>query len=224
MRVVGIISGTSHDGIDVAAADVELYEGEVVLRPLGAVEVEYTAELRRRIATTLPPAQTSYEQVCRLDTELGQAFATAAERGLAQLCDGYADLVVSHGQTMYHWVDDDGQARGTLQLGQPAWIAERTGVPVVSDLRSRDIVCGGHGAPLVSIFDVLLLGAGRTPRGALNLGGIANLTAVTPQADPLAYDIGPANALIDAATSSCSASRTTPTADTVPLGMCITGC
>jgi anhydro-N-acetylmuramic acid kinase len=200
MRVVGIISGTSHDAIDVAAADIELLEGEVLLRPLGAVDVEYTAELRRRIATALPPAQTSYEQVCRLDTELGQAFATAAERGLAELCDGRADLVVSHGQTMYHWVDDAGQARGTLQLGQPAWIAERTGVPVVSDLRSRDITRGGHGAPLVSIFDVLLLGAGAAPRGALNLGGIANLTAVTPDADPLAYDIGPANALIDAAT------------------------
>jgi anhydro-N-acetylmuramic acid kinase len=104
--------------------------------------------------------------------------------------------VVSHGQTVFHWVAD-GRAVGTLQLGQPAWIAERTGLPVVSDLRSRDIAAGGHGAPLVSLFDTLLLADRADRGGALNLGGIANLTVVSDA--PLAYDVGPANALIDAA-------------------------
>src|SRR6266568_555296 len=83
--------------------------------------------LRRRLLAALPPAQTTLEQVCALDTEIGQAFAAAA----AQLLP--ADLVCSHGQTVYHWVDGR-RALGTLQLGQPAWIAERTGLPVVADL------------------------------------------------------------------------------------------
>ena len=93
------------------------------------------------------------------------------------------------------------RALGTLQLGQPAWIADRTGSPVVSDLRPRDIAAGGQGAPLASIFDVLLLGSGERRRAALNLGGIANLTVVPGgSGDPaFAFDVGPANALLDAA-------------------------
>ncbi len=201
MRVIGVMSGTSYDAIDVAAADLELRDDTVVLRPLGARSVPYADDVRARIAAGMPPAQTNYEQVCRLDTELGQVFADAAALGVSELCGGRADLVVSHGQTLYHWVDDGGRAQGTLQLGQPAWIAERTGLPVVADLRSRDVARGGNGAPLVSMFDVLLLGGTGGPRAALNLGGIANLTVVGGSAEPLAYDVGPANALIDAATS-----------------------
>ncbi|MGH3354785.1 MAG: anhydro-N-acetylmuramic acid kinase [Nocardioidaceae bacterium] len=198
MRVIGIMSGTSYDAIDVAAADLGLRDGEVHLRPLGALRVPYAEELRGAIAAGMPPEVTSYAAVCRLDTTLGQAFADAAARGIAELCDGRADLVVSHGQTMFHWVDDDGRARGTLQLGQPAWIAHATGTPVVSDLRSRDLTRGGQGAPLVSLFDVLLLASRGPARAALNLGGIANVTVLSAETT-LAYDIGPANALIDAA-------------------------
>ncbi|MGW2936575.1 anhydro-N-acetylmuramic acid kinase, partial [Streptomyces sp. NPDC001156] len=111
---------------------------------------------------------------------------------------GAADLVVSHGQTMHHWVED-GTVRGTLQLGQPAWIAEATGLPVVSDLRSRDVAAGGQGAPLVGMTDTLLLRGLPGVPAALNLGGIANVTVVAPGADPVAFDTGPANALLDAA-------------------------
>jgi anhydro-N-acetylmuramic acid kinase len=138
------------------------------------------------------------QAVCALDTGVGQAFADAAGRALRELCDGTADLVVSHGQTMYHWVED-GTVRGTLQLGQPAWIAEATGLPVVSDLRSRDVAAGGQGAPLVGMTDTLLLRALPGTPAALNLGGIANVTVVAPDAEPLAFDTGPANALLDAA-------------------------
>lgn len=141
--------------------------------------------------------------------------------------------MVAHGQTVFHWVLD-GRVAGTLQIGRPAWIAERCGLPVVSDLRSADVAAGGHGAPLVSMFDVLLLGGDSDEkRAALNLGGIANLTVVSakgaaevpdtdgfveprseqpqvlwaarsgfaPMSPPaaIAYDAGPANALIDAA-------------------------
>ena len=108
-----------------------------------------------------------------------------------------ADLVVSHGQTVHHWVQD-GEAKGTLQLGQPAWIVEATGLPVISDVRARDIAAGGHGAPLAGILDELWL-RGEHPRAALNLGGIANVTIVRRGRPPLAFDTGPANCLLDEA-------------------------
>jgi anhydro-N-acetylmuramic acid kinase len=187
----------------------------------------------------MPPAVSSAGALCLLDSWLGQAFAEAAAAADRDLCRGGAELVVSHGQTVHHWVED-GRVLGTLQLGEPAWIAERTGLPVVSNLRSRDVAAGGQGAPLVSYVDVLLLAPGFSPppsarhptpsflpppsarhptpsflpppsarhptpgartRATLNLGGIANLTVVPPEGPPLAYDAGPANALIDAAVS-----------------------
>ena len=101
---------------------------------------------------------------------------------------------------MFHWVDQ-GHARGTLQLGQPAWIAEATGLPVISDVRAADVAAGGEGAPLVPVLDRMLLEPYRAAgvrAGALNLGGIANITVCAPGAEPVAWDIGPANALIDA--------------------------
>jgi anhydro-N-acetylmuramic acid kinase len=198
MRVVGLISGTSYDAIDVAAAEFVMDGDELRLRPLGHLDVPHEPAVRAAIAATLPPATTSAEALCQLDTRLGQAFGAAAARGVAELCGGRADLVASHGQTVYHWVSG-GHALGTLQLGQPAWIAEATGLPVVSDLRARDIARGGHGAPLVPVFDTLLLPPGPAPRAALNLGGIANMTVIRPDGSVFAYDLGPANALADAA-------------------------
>ncbi|MEU4473903.1 anhydro-N-acetylmuramic acid kinase [Micromonospora sp. NPDC023888] len=198
MRVIGLMSGTSYDGIEAAAAEFDLSGDTLRMRPLGRLSHPYPDELRTRIAAALPPAPTTTEAICVLDTGIGQAFAEAAERALAELCGGDADLVVSHGQTMHHWVDG-GVVRGTLQLGQPAWIAEATGLPVVADLRSRDVAAGGQGAPLVALFDALLLGGLPGVPAALNLGGIANITVVAPDADPLAFDTGPANALLDAA-------------------------
>ena len=198
MRVVGLISGTSHDAIEAAAAEFDLVGEVVSAKLLATSSTPYAPELRRRLLDALPPAETTLEEVCKLDTEIGQAFAAAAAELLAGLRGGAADLVASHGQTVYHWVDGQ-SARGTLQLGQPAWIAERTGLPVVADLRIRDIAAGGHGAPLASIFDVLLLSGSSRTAAALNLGGIANITVVRPGADPIAYDTGPANALLDAA-------------------------
>jgi anhydro-N-acetylmuramic acid kinase len=195
MRVIGLMSGTSYDAIDAAAADLRLDGDELVLTPLGMLSQPYPAELRAAIAASLPPASTTMEQVCRLDTGIGQAFAAVARQAVEQLCGGYADLIVSHGQTLFHWVDD-GSVRGTLQLGQPAWIAEATGVSVVSDLRARDVAAGGQGAPLVSILDVLWLRGRPGVPVALNLGGIANITVV--HGEPVAFDTGPANALIDA--------------------------
>jgi anhydro-N-acetylmuramic acid kinase len=204
MRVIGLMSGTSYDAIDAAAADLSLAGDSLVLEPLGMVSEAYDEELRDAFAAALPPGGTSLAEVCRLDTGIGQAFAAAAVRADRELCDGRAELVASHGQTVYHWADG-GKVHGTLQLGQPAWIAEATGLPVVADFRPRDIAAGGQGAPLVGLVDLLWLrGRPGTPV-ALNLGGIANLTAP----DGTAFDTGPACALIDAAASGFSGGRFT---------------
>jgi anhydro-N-acetylmuramic acid kinase len=198
VRVIGLISGTSFDAIEAAAADLDIEGDEMRCRLLGAASRLYPRPLRERIAAALSPAKVLLDEVCRLDTEIGQAFGELAAAVDRSICEGRTDLVCSHGQTVYHWVED-GAARGTLQLGQPAWIAERTGLPVVSDVRARDVAAGGQGAPLVSLLDALLLEDGSGPaRAALNLGGIANVTVVRPGRDPVAYDTGPANALLDA--------------------------
>ncbi|GGW46539.1 anhydro-N-acetylmuramic acid kinase [Streptomyces griseoloalbus] len=198
MRIIGLMSGTSHDAVDAAAADLALRGDSLLLTPLGMVSAPYPEELRAALTTALPPASTTMREVCRLDTRIGQAFAAVADRAVRELCDGRADLVVSHGQTVYHWVEQ-GRVHGTLQIGSPSWIAEATGCPVVSDLRSRDVAAGGQGAPLVSIVDVMWLRGRPGVPAALNLGGIANLTVAPAAGEPVAFDTGPGNALIDAA-------------------------
>ena len=198
MIVLGLSSGTSADGIDVAAARLILAGDLVRLAPLGHRTVPYSNELRGRIRAALPPARTTLEAVCRIDTGVGQEFAEAARTGIAELTGGHADLIASHGQTLFHWVEG-ANVRGTLQLGQPAWIAEATGLPVVSDVRVADVAAGGQGAPLAALMDVLLLGDREAPAVALNLGGIANVTVVHADAPPEAFDTGPANTLLDTA-------------------------
>lgn len=197
MKVLGMISGTSHDGIDVAVVDLRLEGSVLVGRLLHGGSTPYAQELREHLVRTLPPAELRYQDVCELDTRIGQAFAQAAADAIA--ATGPVDLVCSHGQTVFHWVEG-AHALGTLQLGEPAWVAELTGVPVVSDVRVRDITVGGHGAPLASLLDVLVLGGVPGSPGALNLGGISNMTVLRGLGGvPVAFDIGPANALIDAA-------------------------
>ncbi|RSN40597.1 anhydro-N-acetylmuramic acid kinase [Amycolatopsis sp. WAC 04197] len=200
VRVIGLISGTSIDGIDVAAAELRADGDTVVLSPLGQLEVPYPETLRDALLAALPPNPCDAEQLTKLDTLVGQAFAEAAARGVEELAGGEADVVASLGQTVFHWVED-GTARGTLQLGNPAWIAERTGLPVVADLRVRDVAAGGHGAPLASTMDALWLRemAALGPVAALNIGGIANITVVPADGAVLAYDTGPGNALMDIA-------------------------
>lgn len=194
-RVVGLLSGTSMDGIDVAVAELRLDGETIELRPLGSTSLDYPEELRRALLAALPPGECDAETLCRLDTSVGQRFAEAARLGV-ELANG-ADLIASLGQTVFHRVSGN-TALGTLQIGQPAWIAEATGLPVVSDLRTRDIAAGGHGAPLAGVLDALWLAEEPGVSVAVNIGGIANITVVGgPQ--PLAYDTGPGNALLDAA-------------------------
>lgn len=200
MRVIGLMSGTSYDAIDAAAADLAVDGDTLVLTPLGMISEAYDDGLRAALAGALPPAGTTLADVCRLDTRIGQAFAAAAVRADRELCGGRADLIASHGQTVYHWAEG-GRVHGTLQMGEAAWIAEATSRPVVSGFRPRDVAAGGQGAPLVSIVDVMWLRGRPGVPVALNLGGIGNVTVAQAGASrgPLAFDTGPANALIDAA-------------------------
>lgn len=198
MRVLGMISGTSHDGIDVAVVDFDIDADVLRARIVHHSSVPYPPDLRERLIEALPPAPVGFDVVCELDTRIGQAFAAAARQAVEEA--GSVDVVCTHGQTVFHWVEGD-RALGTLQIGQPAWIAEATGATVVSDVRSADIAAGGQGAPLVPLLDVRMLAPlaeDGTVAAALNLGGIANITVCRSAADPVAWDIGPANALIDA--------------------------
>lgn len=196
MRVIGMLSGTSYDGVDALVCDLELDGDTLVCDLVAHRATPYPDDLRAAIAGMLPPAATTIEAVCRLDVELGRHFGELVARLEAD--HGPADAVCSHGQTVYYWVADD-TARGTLQLGEPAFIAARTEAAVVSNVRNRDIAAGGNGAPLASLLDLLLLPAdGPVVHGSLNLGGIANVTVLGGGRTPVAYDIGPANALIDA--------------------------
>ncbi len=207
MIVLSLQSGTSADGIDVAVVECSPLETSaeadrpaVGLRVRHASTRDWDAALRERILAVSAGEPLTAGAFCELDTRLGQAFADAASAGV-EASGAAPELVVSHGQTLFHWVDG-GHARGTLQLGEPAWIAERVGAPVLSHLRAADIAAGGEGAPLMTLFDRLWLGAeaaatGR-PLGTVNLGGIANVQLVRPSGEVVAFDSGPGNGLIDA--------------------------
>ncbi|MYT23749.1 anhydro-N-acetylmuramic acid kinase [Streptomyces sp. SID7760] len=214
MRVIGLMSGTSYDAVDAAAADLELCAEDRTVRlvPLGMVSEPYPADVRAALAAALPPAATTLAEVCRLDTRIGQAFAALASRADRELCAGRAELVASHGQTVYHWAEE-GRVHGTLQLGEPAWIAEGSGCPVVSGFRPRDVAAGGQGAPLVSLIDLMLLRGRPGVPAALNIGGIANVTVLPAGGEPLAFDTGPGNALIDAAVRDLSSGELAYDAD-----------
>jgi anhydro-N-acetylmuramic acid kinase len=196
------MSGTSVDGVDAAVAEFALDGDTLRLGKVGAATFPWPAELRARVLAVLPPQDrdgTSPAELCRLDHDLGVALGDVAARAIEELSPNGADLVASHGQTIHHDVDAAGTVRGTLQIGQPAEIAERTGLPVVADFRVRDVAAGGQGAPLVSVLDQLMLAGTEVPSALLNLGGIANLTAVRPGQPTVAFDCGPANALLDVA-------------------------
>lgn len=205
MKVLGMISGTSHDGIDVAVVDFEARDDVLNATVLHTASTPYPDEVRKRLMRALPPAPLMFAEACALDTLIGQAFAEAAANAVERT--GGAELICSHGQTVYHWTEGR-RVLGTMQIGQPAWIAERTGVPVVADVRIRDIAAGGQGAPIVALMDIMLLAGLPGRPAALNLGGIANITVPRPYSGPpVAYDTGPANALIDAAAIRASGGR-----------------
>jgi len=131
MRILGMISGTSLDGIDTAVVDFELEGRTLVGTVVDSGSTPYDPALRAALIAALPPASLDFGVACRLDTLVGQAFTEVAAAAIER--SGPVDWICSHGQTVFHWVEGT-HAMGTLQIGQPAWIAERTGVPVVADV------------------------------------------------------------------------------------------
>ena len=199
MIIVSLQSGTSADGIDVAvvetAVDGDPCTPDLTMVPLLTRTLDWAPELQTQILAYADGAVLDAGAHTALTTAIGQGFAAAAAAAVSE-CGVVPDLVVSHGQTVFHWVRD-GQARATLQLGEPAWIAEAAGCPVVANLRAADIAAGGQGAPLMGLFDAAFFGP--TPDIAtLNLGGIANLQVLRSDGTALAFDTGPANVLMDA--------------------------
>ena len=208
MRVCAVATGTSADDLDVAVVDLGLEDTNVSMETVLWRSHPWPDELREQILAVLPPATTSAAALCFLDQRIGQAVADAVETTIAML-DRPPHLVVSPGQTVFHDVRD-GLCLGTLQIGQPAWVAERTGLPVISDLRARDVAAGGLGAPLASTLDALWLAAPGGPRAALDLGGIAHVTIVRDEGEPvLAWDTGPATCLLDVAAARVTDGRQT---------------
>jgi anhydro-N-acetylmuramic acid kinase len=194
MIAVGLMSGTSLDGVDAALVRLvprgRSYEVDV----LDFQTTPYSEDERKALREALPPNEGSTRAVARLHQTLGKTFAKAA---LAAAGDTAIDFVASHGQTIYH----DGDAHTTLQVGDPFVIRQAIGRTVCYDFRSADCAAGGQGAPLVPYVDALLLASDAEDRVAVNIGGIANLTVIPRRSAPqdvIAYDSGPGNMLIDA--------------------------
>lgn len=199
MRILALQSGTSADGIDAALVDVSAADDALDVEIVRWGTEPWTAEERALVMRAVAGERLDPRDWCALETVVGQAIARAAVRFGAGA--GGVDLVCSHGQTVFHGVDD-GAVWGTLQVGEPAWIARATGCPVLFNVRVADVAAGGMGAPLLTAFDARWLRAAAeeadAPIASLNLGGIANLQVVGPDGSVSGFDTGPANALIDA--------------------------
>jgi len=197
--VVGLMSGTSLDGISAAVARfTDSTDGRIDVDLLAYTSHSYIPAQRLRLSTALGGGTPA--EYCRLNFDLGGWLADAAIEVMAEAGIARDDIaaIASHGQTIWH---EPGHS--TWQTGEPAVIAERTGVDVVSDFRVRDVAAGGQGAPLVSIADALLFASGSDWRGLQNLGGIGNITIVPPHGEiesVRAFDTGPGVAVIDGVT------------------------
>lgn len=192
---LGLISGTSMDGIDAALLQIDT-DG---MKLVAASERAWPPALRDRLRR----AAEHYEDIGlselgRLDTLTGIEFALAADELLrsAQLRPGDVCAVGTHGQTILH--QPRGEAAFTLQIGDPNIIAERLGIDVVGDFRRRDIAAGGEGAPLMPAFHAAAFGASGETRAVVNIGGIANVTLLPASGPVIGFDTGPGNCLLDA--------------------------
>ncbi|MGA9422182.1 MAG: anhydro-N-acetylmuramic acid kinase, partial [Rhodanobacteraceae bacterium] len=191
---LGLISGTSADGIDAA-----LVRFDPELELLAARTTPYPRDLRARLlALTRSNASVALDEFGALDVEVGQCFAAAA-LALIEHVGIPADAIAaigSHGQTVRH--RPTGAHPFTIQIGDPSVIAERTGVCTIGDFRRADVAAGGQGAPLMPAFHAATLARDDAIRVILNLGGIANVTVLAPAREVFGFDTGPANCLLDA--------------------------
>lgn len=199
MRVAGVMSGTSLDGIDVAIVEIR---GKKI-QTIAFRSTPYPVEVRQALLNISSVAGVGgVGEVSRLNFLLGELYAKAILRMREPV-----DLIGMHGQTIYHQ-----GGKHTLQIGEAAVVAQRTGVDVISNFREADIAAGGQGAPLVPFVDYLLFRHPRKCRVTLNIGGIANITAIPAGArsdEVIAFDTGPGNMAIDALVSRMTEGRET---------------
>ncbi len=192
------MSGTSCDGIDAA---VVAFENDAIDSAFSLCDFHtypYDFPFKKRLLAE----NMDTEEAARLDFELGRLLGSAARDMVlrAKKSGIYPAFIASHGHTVAHFPPGTGPVPATMQIGQPALIAEQTGLPVVADFRPRDMAAGGQGAPLVPYVDWLLFRGNPLPTACLNIGGIANLTIIHSKVDDvLAFDTGPGNMLIDGA-------------------------
>lgn len=202
------MSGTSCDGVDAALVGISPRPGgRVAVRTLATRFSPYGSAFRARLLA-FPAADAA--EIARVDVLLGRMLAASTRALFARARVNPTDVgfVASHGHTLVHLPRRRGDGGGTMQIGQPAEIAEGTGIRVVADFRPRDFAAGGQGAPLVPFADRLLLARPGRVVACQNVGGIANVTAIGPGPDDLtAFDTGPGNMAIDAAASRASGGR-----------------
>ncbi len=207
ITVIGLISGTSMDGVDAALLTIEGCGLNTRAALKGAIILAYPSELKERLLLSCDPHTSSVDEICRLNFMVGEHFAAAA-REVAALCSlrmAQIDLIGSHGQTIYHspstGLSISGEVNSTLQIGEPDVIAARTGVTTVADFRTADMAVGGTGAPLAPYAHFILFKHLELPLAVQNIGGISNLTLIPSANDRssvLAFDSGPGNMVVDA--------------------------
>jgi anhydro-N-acetylmuramic acid kinase len=210
MLVLGLMSGTSADGIDVALARISGAPPNLNAKLLGHTSAKFPPAVRKEILRVAEQQHISSGALSQLNFRLGELFADAALAACRRfkVSPRRVSLIGSHGQTIFH----QGRATpylgrpiaSTLQIGEFSVIAARTGITTIGDFRPADMALGGQGAPLVPYADYLLYRHAKLGRVSLNLGGIANITVLPPAAKPhqvFAFDTGPANMLIDALVS-----------------------
>lgn len=205
MKVVGLMSGTSGDGVDAVLADIRGSGQSLTVKPRSFVSCAYPADLQQRILAA--SSRGTVAEICHLNVVLGEWFAKAALRVITQagLAPDKVELIGSHGQTIHHLPNDVeepgvGAVRSTLQIAEPAVIAERTGITTVADFRPRDMAAGGQGAPLTPYVHYVLLRDRKKSRLIVNLGGIGNVTYLAAGKgleSVLAFDTGPGNIVMD---------------------------
>jgi anhydro-N-acetylmuramic acid kinase len=216
MLVLGLMSGTSADGIDVALARISGAPPRVKARLLNHTAVKFPAQVRAEILRVAEQRAITAGELSQLNFRLGQLFAEAAKTACKRfrVAISLVDLIGSHGQTIFHQGVPakylGAPTASTLQIGEGAVIAAKTGVTTVADFRPADMAVGGQGAPLVPYADYLLYSDAKLGRVSLNLGGIANVTVIPAGAareKVFAFDTGPANMLIDALVAHFSRGR-----------------
>src|SRR6267378_2008371 len=207
MLVLGMMSGTPADGIDVALARISGAPPKVKAKLLGNTPVKLPAALRMEILRVAEQQPITAGALSQLNFRLGELLASAVLTACRrfEMSPSKIDLLGSHGQTVFHQGRPipyfGSPTASTLQIGEPSVVAARTGITTVGDFRPGDIALGGQGAPLVPYADYLLYRHAKLGRVSLNLGGIANITVLPRAAKPwqvFAFDTGPANMLIDA--------------------------